>query len=251
MTKNENSIPDIKVNKSLAENGDAPGGNASGKGKAKAQKPLPAGLPYIAAGVIFFAAAMILPVYKLWGLLLAAILALAACFILNGKRKKQIAALPVPAPVKTRTEAVSALLDEGSETLLGLGAQIQNQKVAATVGSMAATLGKLADNLEHDPKDRGKIKTVAVHYVPMITDLVKNYINLERQGVGGSNISTSMADIEAGLENIDRSLKKYQDDMFEDDKMSISADIAVLQQLMDGNDSGVNKLNFDEILNEK
>ncbi len=215
---------------------------------ANSKKPMGAGVPNIAAGVTFFVAAMVLPVYKFWGLVLAAAIACVAYFVLSGRRKKQIAAMPAPKPVKTRSEAVSAMLDEGSEKLTTLKAQIQSSKVAATVESMALTLEKLADNLERDPKDRGKIRTVAVHYVPMITDLVKNYINLEQQGVEGSNISTSMADIEAGLANIDVSLKKYLDDMFEDDKMSISADIAVLQQLMDGNGSNVNKMNFDEIL---
>lgn len=84
----------------------------------------------------------------------------------------------------------------------------------------------------------------------MITDLVKNYINLENQGIDGSNISASKESIEGGLEKIDQSLKQYLDDMFEDDKMSIETDIAVLQQLMNKDADGVNKMNFDDILKE-
>ena len=118
------------------------------------------------------------------------------------------------------------------------------------VESMAGTLQKLADNLEQNPKDRGKIRKVAVHYVPMITELVKNYINLEQQGIDGSNISATMASIESGLEKIDESLRQYLDDMFEDDKMSIETDITVLRQLMNKDAEGVNKMNFDDILKE-
>ena len=115
---------------------------------------------------------------------------------------------------------------------------------------MSKVWQKLADNLEQNPKDRGKIRKVAVHYVPMITDLVKNYINLEQQGIDGSNISATMASIESGLEKIDESLKQYLDDMFEDDKMSIETDITVLRQLMNKDAEGVNKMNFDDILKE-
>ena len=41
-----------------------------------------------------------------------------------------------------------------------------------------------------------------------------------------------MTSIESGLEKVETSLKQYLDDMFEDDKLSIETDIAVLQQLM-------------------
>ena len=158
--------------------------------------------------------------------------------------------MPVVTPVRQRTEEISKLLDAGRDQLHTLQSQIRSDKVGQHVESTAGTLQKLADNLEQNPKDRGKIRKVAVHYVPMITDLVKNYINLEQQGIDGSNISATMATIESGLEKIDESLKQYLDDMFEDDKMSIETDITVLRQLMNKDAEGVNKMNFDDILKE-
>ena len=158
--------------------------------------------------------------------------------------------MPVVTPVRQRTEEISKLLDAGRDQLHTLQSQIRNDKVGQHVESMAGTLQKLADNLEQNPKDRGKIRKVAVHYVPMITELVKNYINLEQQGIDGSNISATMASMESGLEKIDESLKQYLDDMFEDDKMSIETDITVLRQLMNKDAEGVNKMNFDDILKE-
>ncbi len=115
---------------------------------------------------------------------------------------------------------------------------------------MADTLERLADNLEKNPKDRNKIRKVAVHYVPMIIELVRNYINLSEQGVEGGNISETMTSIESGLEKVETSLKQYLDDMFEDDKLSIETDIAVLQQLMNKDAGSTNKMNFDDILKE-
>ena len=54
----------------------------------------------------------------------------------------------------------------------------------------------------------------------------------------------------SGLEKVETSLKQYLDDMFEDDKLSIETDIAVLQQLMNKDAGSTNKMNFDDILKE-
>ena len=218
--------------------------------KQAAKQPMPAGMSCLACGAVFFILTMILPIYRLWALLVALAIAIAALVVLERVRGKQIAAMPVVTPVRQRTEEISKLLDAGRDQLQTLQSQIRSDKVRQHVESMADTLQKLADNLEKNPKDRGKIRKVAVHYVPMITDLVKNYINLENQGIDGSNISASKESIEGGLEKIDQSLKQYLDDMFEDDKMSIETDIAVLQQLMNKDADGVNKMNFDDILKE-
>ena len=216
--------------------------------KQAVKQPMPAGLPYLASGAVFFVFAMLLPMYRLWALLTALLIAIAVLVVLERARAKQVAAMPVVTPVRQRTEEISKLLDAGR--VHTLQSQIRSDKVGQHVESMAGTLQKLADNLEQNPKDRGKIRKVAVHYVPMITDLVKNYINLEQQGIDGSNISATMASIESGLEKIDESLKQYLDDMFEDDKMSIETDITVLRQLMNKDAEGVNKMNFDDILKE-
>lgn len=218
--------------------------------KQAVKQPMPAGLSYLASGAVFFVFAMLLPMYRLWALLTVLLIAIAVLVVLERMRAKQVAAMPVVTPVRQRTEEISKLLDAGRDQLHTLQSQIRSDKVGQHVESMAGTLQKLADNLEQNPKDRGKIRKVAVHYVPMITDLVKNYINLEQQGIDGSNISATMASIESGLEKIDESLKQYLDDMFEDDKMSIETDITVLRQLMNKDAEGVNKMNFDDILKE-
>ncbi len=218
--------------------------------KTEVKKPMPAGLPYLAAGAVFFVFSFIFPVYKLSGLLVSIVAALSAAVYLNVKRREQIKAMPVVTPVKARAEELSKKLDEGRDELRRMQAQLSNADVAAKLEGMALTLEKLADNLEKNPKDRSKIRKLAVHYVPMILDLVENYINLEQQGMSGANISASMSSIENGLEKVDESLKQYLDDMFEDDKMSIETDIEVLKQLLNKDAAGANKMNFDDILNE-
>lgn len=214
------------------------------------KKPMPAGIPYMTCGGVFFILAMILPMYRMWALLMAAAAAVITCIAMLAMRKKQVAAMPEVNPIRERAEELSKNLDAGRDELRRLKPQIQNPKVASIAGNMADTLERLADNLEKNPKDRNKIRKVAVHYVPMIIELVRNYINLSEQGVEGGNISETMTSIESGLEKVETSLKQYLDDMFEDDKLSIETDIAVLQQLMNKDAGSTNKMNFDDILKE-
>ena len=141
--------------------------------KQAAKQPMPAGMSCLACGAVFFILAMILPIYRLWALLVALAIAIAALVVLERVRGKQIAAMPVVTPVRQRTEEISKLLDAGRDQLHTLQSQIRSDKVRQHVESMADTLQKLADNLEKNPKDRGKIRKAAVHYVPMLTDLVK------------------------------------------------------------------------------
>ncbi|MGN1334093.1 MAG: 5-bromo-4-chloroindolyl phosphate hydrolysis family protein [Anaerovoracaceae bacterium] len=206
-------------------------------------KVLPAGLPFIAAGAVWFVLALILPIYKLYALILTAAIAAAAFIFLTAKRRQQLAKLPPAPPVKVRAEEMSKKIDLCRETLLNQQKQIKNTAVSSSVGSIAGTMDLIADELERDPKDRNKVRKLANHYTSMITGLVDKYIQLESQSTEGENIRNSMGRIEEGLSGADKALKRILDDMFSDDAMEVSADITVLEQLLK-TEGSENKMDF-------
>ena len=217
------------------------------------KRPLPAGLPYLVTGAVFFILSLLLPVYRMWGLVTAAVIGAVAGIGLAAVRKKQLAELPPETPQTQRTQELSNNLDEGSRKLQQISDKIKKAEVQEVLGSIAETLRKLADNLEKNPEDRSRIRKVAVHYVPRINELAEDYRNLEAQGIDGKNITASMKDLEAGLKKIDTGLKQYLDDMFEDDKTGIAIDLEVLTQMMsrDGKAGGetekVNQMDFSDL----
>ncbi|MDD5927966.1 MAG: 5-bromo-4-chloroindolyl phosphate hydrolysis family protein [Firmicutes bacterium] len=206
-------------------------------------KVLPAGLPFIAAGAVWFVLALILPIYKLYAIILTAAIAAAAFIFLTAKRRQQLAKLPPAPPVKVRAEEMSKKIDLCRETLLNQQKQIKNTAVSSSVGSIAGTMDLIADELERDPKDRNKVRKLANHYTSMITGLVDKYIQLESQSTEGENIRNSMERIEEGLSGADEALKRILDDMFSDDAMEVSADITVLEQLLK-TEGSENKMDF-------
>ena len=195
-------------------------------------KVLPAGVPFLAAGAAWFVLAMILPVYKLSMVIIISVIAAAVCGMLISKRNKQLALLPPPPTVKVRAEEMAKKLDDGREALLGRMGEIASPAVRSYITSIAATLEKIADEVETDPKDRNKVRKLANHYVGMLADLLDKYILMQKQGAEGANISASMAKIEEGLAGADAALKKVLDDLFTEEAMEVSADIAVLENLL-------------------
>lgn len=206
-------------------------------------KIMPSGLPFLAAGAVWFLLALILPIYKLYALILTAAASVAVLIILNAKRRQQLAKLPPAPPVKVRAEELAKKIDTCRDSLLSRQQQIKNRTVSDLTGSMALTMDLIADEVEKDPKDRNKVRKLANHYTTMITELVDKYIQLEAQPVGGENISGAMQRIEEGLSGTDKALKRLLDDMFSDDAMEVSADITVLEQLLK-TEGTENKMDF-------
>lgn len=227
-------------------------------------KIIPSGLPYLSAGLVWFLAAFVLPVYKLVPLIICALLSIAVFIALQSMRKSQLAKLPkAPAP-KVRIEDLAKKLDTCCEALKKQENRIDDADVRRTVHSIATTLELIADEVEKDPKDRNKVRKLANHYCDMISGLVDKYVLLGDPsravnggagstagadvagGAGAGNIEGTKARIKEGLANTDRALKQILDSMFSDDAMEVSADISTLEQLLNTEDSNA-KMDFQEL----
>lgn len=213
-------------------------------------KIMPSGLPYLAAGLVWFLAALVLPVYKLMPLIICALLSIAVFIALQSMRKSQLSKLPKAPVQKVRAGDLAKKLDACCESLKKQNANIDDADVKRTVHSIATTLELIADEVENDPKDRDKVRKLANHYCDMISGLVDKYVLLGNparamDGDAG-NIEGTKARIKEGLANTDRALKKILDSMFSDDAMEVSADINTLEQLLNMEDSDA-KMDFQEL----
>lgn len=209
-------------------------------------KVMAAGLPFLAAGAVWFVLAMILPIYKISMIIVATIVGAVVMIAMMSVRSKQIAALPPAPTVKKRAEELAVKIDKCRLQLLELSEQIKDKTVSGRVDNIAVLLDKIADDVEKDPKDRNKVRKLANHYGAMIVDLVKKYIVLEEQGQGGENISSAIDEIKKGLETVETATKSLLDDLFSDDAMEVSADIAVLEELFK-TEGSENRMNFESL----
>jgi hypothetical protein len=96
--------------------------------------------------------------------------------------------------------------------------------------------------VEDKPEKIPQIRRFMNYYLPTTIKLLNSYQTLEKQGINGENITSAKQDIERILDTLTSGYEQQLDNLFKSDKLDISADIDVLENMMeqDGlkNDSG-------------
>ena len=163
--------------------------------------------------------------------------------ILRGKRKKAAAEAEVRKTAEAeeaRREAArlkneyAAAIDGCRVSLEDMARKIKDRPTASKVTDIAVLLRKIALEVESDPRDRKKVRSLSDHTGQMIVDLVEKYIKLERQGQNGSNITSAMWEISSALDTVKTSLETLLDDLFSNDGAEVAANVAVLESILAG-----------------
>jgi 5-bromo-4-chloroindolyl phosphate hydrolysis protein len=86
--------------------------------------------------------------------------------------------------------------------------------------------------VDEKPQKAPQIRRFMNYYLPTTLKLLHSYETLEKQGVNGENISAAKNDIERVLDTLAAGFEQQLDNLFKSDKLDISADIDVLENLM-------------------
>ena len=200
-------------------------------GRRRMKKILPQSAPFIGAGVIWFLYAVLFPFYRIVDLAIAAGLSIISYIVIRRFVKRpEITPERKTPPVLTQEAARE--LSRQAESVRRAADEIENKSVVGYAQSIAETAEKIARNVEDDPEDAPKIRSLIRHYMPSVIRLFTSYRTFEMQQIEGENLSAAMQKIEDSLEDIDLALKKQLDQLFDMDVLDISADIAVLESLM-------------------
>lgn len=123
-------------------------------------------------------------------------------------------------------------LDGYRSQLEVLARKIKDMQTANQVKGIVSTLRKIVMEVESDPRDRKKVRSLVEHSGSMIVDLVEKYIKLEKQDQSSDNISATMWEIRSALDTVDAALKKLLDDLFSNDGAEVATNIAVLESIL-------------------
>lgn len=129
----------------------------------------------------------------------------------------------------------AARLDTYREELERLARKVKDRPTAIKIKHIAETLRKIALEVENDPRDRKKVRSLSDHSGAMIVDLVDKYIKLESQNQTSSNIASTMWEIRSALDHVDASLTTLLDDLFSNDVTEVATNIAVLENILNAN----------------
>ena len=113
-----------------------------------------------------------------------------------------------------------------------LNDDIADEAVSNRIYQIEDITSKIFNIVKERPEKESEIKTFMSYYLPTTLKLLRSYSVFEKQGVQGENIDATLTDIERILDTLVTGFSQQLDRMFQADALDISADIDVLESMM-------------------
>lgn len=114
-----------------------------------------------------------------------------------------------------------------------LGCNTSDPSICAKIQRIEDITAKIFKIVEEKPEKMPQNRRFMNYYLPTTLKLLYSYQTLEKQGINGENIMSAKQDIERVLETLSIGFEQQLDNLFKTDKMDISADIDVLENMME------------------
>ena len=195
----------------------------------------PSVLPWYAAALVFVVLCALLPVYKLWALLVA----LGGAVLVFGIAQKacppQIVETEVP--FHTGVDDVDAMLtdiQQKLDTLHALNEALPDPALSAAMDRMEKAGRSIVETVETTPAKAKQVRRFANYYLPDAVNILQQYATLARQGVRGENAASIRAEVEHNASSIATAFENQLDALYASESMDLSADLTVLQNMLKG-----------------
>lgn len=197
------------------------------------EKPmLPPQLFYLLGG-LWLVLAVLLPLYDLRFLALAAVATVAVFFVL--RRVLKPVAVLVPAPPKPVYSGELPLGEQGIAFLRELDERqegIENEHVSAQIARIRALSESIFEQLAQKPALAGQLRRFVGYYLPTTLRILESYDQLESQTVKGENVRGTMQGVEKTLDMVIAAFEKQLDSLFADRRLDLETEMEVLGQIL-------------------
>ena len=196
--------------------------------------------------IAWIIAAAFLPLYRIWGLLLAAAVSGFVAYLLgrssaqkeNNAGREQSAkstAAAEHAEKKSYGPEIDPIVEEGNRALSEMGRlymSIKDTEVRKKINELMRITDKITQDAIADPSDIPQIKKFMNYYLPTTIKLLNAYDRMSAQGIEGENLDKSMKNINEMLDAAIEAFKKRLDSLFEDQALDIETDIKVMNTML-------------------
>lgn len=150
-----------------------------------------------------------------------------------------------PQPVDTGNVETDVFLQASGQhmsKLTALSMEIANEAVRAPLMELIVIAKDIFTFVQKHPERIRQSRQFMNYYLPMSIKLLSNYSELEKQSQHGENIRKTMKEIEDVMDTVVIAFKRELDSLFADKAIDISADIAVMKNIMDMDKPGQDKI---------
>ena len=189
-----------------------------------------------------------LPLYKIWGLLVTVGVCSCASYIAGrlsaqkqrkAKEKEQAAnkaeEKQTPPQKKSYGPEIDPIIEEGNRALSEMGRlymSIQDLEVRKKINEIMRITDKITQDAIEDPSDIPQIKKFMNYYLPTTIKLLNAYDRMSAQGIEGENLDKSMKNINEMLDAAIVAYKKRLDSLFANQALDIETDIEVMNTML-------------------
>ena len=200
--------------------------------------------PFYGFSISWLLLAFVLPLYRLWAILLAAILSGSVAYLLGkNAAKKEIKAKEAEEKTKAHESPVKKsygpeidpIIEEGNRALSEMGRlylSIKDVDVRMKINEIMRITDKICQDAIEDPSDIPQIKKFMNYYLPTTIKLLNSYDRMSAQGIEGANLDKSMKSINEMLDAAIDAYKKRLDSLFENQALDIETDIKVMNTML-------------------
>ena len=183
----------------------------------------PSVLPWYAAALVFAVLCAVLPVYKLWALLVALGCAGAAFGAAQKVCPPRVVEHEVPFHTGSGdVDEMLADIQQKLDALHALNEALPDPELSAAMTRMEKAGRSIVETVETSPA-----KAKQVH-------ILEQYARLARQGVRGENAAAIRSEVEHNAASIATAFENQLDALYAAESMDLSADLTVLQNMLKG-----------------
>ena len=116
--------------------------------------------------------------------------------------------------------------------LRSLNNTIDDIPISDKIDRIEGLTAKIFRIVEENPEKLPQIRRFMNYYLPTTLKLLRSYATLEKQGIKGENITAAKENIRRILDTLAKGYEQQLDQLFKSDAIDISADINVLENMM-------------------
>lgn len=114
-----------------------------------------------------------------------------------------------------------------------LNDDIDDASMSRKIDRIGEITSKIYSYVKQHPGKEDQLRSFLNYYLPTTLKILKAYARMEDQGVEGENIRTAKARIEGMMDKVVDGFEKQLDRLFEVDTMDITADVEVLERMLE------------------
>ena len=198
--------------------------------------PVKSAIPYWCAAAVWLFSAIFIPFYSVWHIIIIAVISAAVGIIVKLVLPKETRQVEVPfASGNLALDDIVHEIDRASDRLDAVKVNINAKAPSAAdkIGQIREQIDRIRQALINSPDDIGSVRRFINYYLPTTVNLAERYkITLESDS-SGENVKATLSSIESAFEQIRNSFEKQHDALFEDDVIDVSADIKVLETMLE------------------